>query len=229
MGASSIIMPDSGNVLSGNAAFDAKTGGFRRGSVVLFSGSPDSGVGSFAAGALANALSEGGGGAIVLTTQGVSDFKKAAYKRGLFFAKFESAGNLWFLDAYSRLVGGKAEPARLLGGPSDLKGIVLNVADINSQLFRKGLPAVFLIDSFSGLAVHNSGGMLVKFLDELGAILKRTDSTLFIVLYDMPEEPSLLADIAQHADVHVTLYREGDATFARLRGSGQIELFKGAV
>lgn len=217
-------MPDSGNLVSGNAAFDSKTGGFRRGSLVLCSGAPDSGVEPFAAGAFANALSAGSGGAVILTTQGVSDFKRSAYKGSIYFSKFESAGTLWFLDAYSRIVGGKEGDARILNGPSDLKGIVANVAEINSTLFRKGLPAVFLLDSLSGLAVHNSGKMLVNFLAELGTILKKTESTLFIVSYDLPEDASLLSDIVPRTDVQVELAREGGTIFAKCCGSGRMAL-----
>jgi len=52
-----------GNILSVYCAFDSKTSGFKRGSIVFCAGAPDSDAEFFAADALAQELSAGGAGA----------------------------------------------------------------------------------------------------------------------------------------------------------------------
>lgn len=212
------------NLLSGYWEFDSRIGGFKRGSAVLCAGAPDSDAEFFAAGVLAHELSAGGAGALVLSTQTPSAFKKAAYKRGLYFAKFESGGTFSFVDAYSRLVGGEDASARIVNGPSDLKGILANIAELNALFFRKGVPAVFLLDSLSGLAVHNSQAMLSQFLGNLSEILKRTDSTLLIVFHEVLEDPSLLNLISPLVNLRVELKQENGTNFAKCGDSGWIGL-----
>ncbi len=211
-------MPDLQNLLSGYGEFDSKTGGFRRGSVVLCSGTSDPCAEFFSAGVLAHALSEGDGGAIVLATRTPSSFKKAASERGIFFSKFEGDGKFCFIDAYSRLVGAKVE-GRAVNGPSDLKGILVSIAEFNSALFRKGVRPFFILDSLSGLAVHNSRDALAVFLEETAGMLKKSGSILFLVFHEPFEDPSLPERISPFVDVRVELKEENGTVSARSWGS----------
>lgn len=210
--------------MSGYVELDAAIGGFKRGSVVLCSGPSGSGVEFFAASVLANALTAGEGGAIVLTSKTPSEFRKSAYKRGFFFTRFEEAGNFSFVDAYSRIVGGKEGSEMVVNGPSDLAGIIASVAQCNARLFRKGVPSVFVLDSLSGLMVHSSKPLLSQFLGKIVDMFKKTGAILFVVFMEPFEESSLPAEIAQAVDVRLEFKQEGGKIFVNAGDSRWVEL-----
>jgi len=177
---------------------DLLEGGVPPLSATLVYGPPFVGKETFARLFILQGLRNGEPGILVLTNEAAADARDRFLAMDPDFPKYEAAGLIRYVDAYSKAIGLDVDVpgVELVDGPMNLNGLATAVANTQRAIVGLGPTHRLVVDSLSTLITYTNPQTTFRFLQVLIGKTRRAGATALFTL-----------DHGMHTDAEVQMFK----------------------
>jgi KaiC/GvpD/RAD55 family RecA-like ATPase len=194
---------------------------------ILLIGTPFSGKTTLALQFLASGLRAGEGAILVTTTDTPDGIRAKAKVFGWDLRRYESRGQLHYIDCYSQVVGLSVDdsPVILKGGVEEehFDRVSIMISAVISDYWREGMKVRLVFDNLTTLFYYNDLVAIARFLHTLLGRLKAVNATSLLILESGIHDEQVTTVVRSFCDGALQLSGDGDERYIQgIIGAGSL-------
>lgn len=157
---------------------------------------------------------------LVVTNDTAKEVRRALARMDKDYPKYEGAGLMWFVDAYSRSIDADEETpnVRYVDSAVDLNGISLAVNQIQAKLIEGHDEHLLVLDSASTLVLYSNAAATFRFLQVLVGRARGAGALSLVLLDQGMHTPAEVQMFHHLVDGVIELREERDQPKVQVRG-----------